>query len=174
MSPKTFHLNVIPDAPFLVFPSVSASTRSYMPIGWLEPPVVPSNLLMLVEGASLSLFGLLQSSMHMAWMRGAGGRLKSDYRYSAGLVYNTFPPPEVDEWEKKLESLSHDILREREKNEGEPLGSLYTDDLMPSGLRDAHKRLDSEVDRLYQKGGFNSESERLDHLLEKYASMVGA
>jgi len=66
-------------------PEVSSERREYVPIGWLEPPVIPSNLVRIMKGATLPLFGLLTSAMHMSWLRHIGGRLKSDYRYSIGL-----------------------------------------------------------------------------------------
>ena len=81
----------IPTVPFLVVPKVSSEQREYVPIGWLEPPTIPSDLVFAFQNATLSDFALLTSAMHMAWLRHVGGRLKSDYRYSIGLVYNTFP-----------------------------------------------------------------------------------
>ena len=92
-TPTLYHVNVIPIAPFLVIPEVSSERREYAPIGWLEPPVIPSNLVRILVNATLADFALLTSAMHMAWLRHIGGRLKSDYRYSIGLVYNTFPMP---------------------------------------------------------------------------------
>ena len=83
----------IPAAPFLVIPEVSSERREYVPIGWLAPPVIPSNLVRVLENATLADFALLTSAMHMAWLRHVGGRLESRYRYSIGLVYNTFPTP---------------------------------------------------------------------------------
>ncbi len=91
--PTQYNVTVIPDAPFLVIPKVSSERREYVPIGWLEPPVIPSDLVFVIENASKSLFALLTSSMHMAWLRHIGGRLESRYRYSIGLVYNTFLSP---------------------------------------------------------------------------------
>jgi len=84
---------VIPDKPFLVIPRVSAERREYVPIGWHEPPTIPSDAVIVLEEATLLEFALLTSTMHMAWLRQTGGRLKSDYRYSIGIVYNTFPTP---------------------------------------------------------------------------------
>ena len=92
-TPTLYHVNILPTAPFLVVPEVSSERREYVPIGWLEPPVIPSNLVRVLENATLADFALLTSAMHMAWLRHVGGRLKSDYRYSIGLVYNTFPTP---------------------------------------------------------------------------------
>ena len=92
-TPTLYHVNVLPTVPFLVIPEVSSERREYVPIGWLEPPVIPSNLVRVLENATLADFALLTSAMHMAWLRHVGGRLESRYRYSIGLVYNTFPPP---------------------------------------------------------------------------------
>ena len=90
-TPTLYHVNVLPTASFLVLPKVSSERREYVPIGWLEPPTIPSDLVFVLENATLADFALLTSAMHMAWLRHIGGRLKSDYRYSIGVVYNTFP-----------------------------------------------------------------------------------
>ena len=92
-TPTLYHVNVLPTAPFLVLPEVSSERREYVPIGWLEPPAIPSNKLRLLPNATLTDFALLTSAMHMAWMRAVTGRMKSDYMYSVGVVYNTFPLP---------------------------------------------------------------------------------
>ena len=91
--PTRYNVEVIPEAPFLAVPKVSSERREYVPAGWLEPPTIPSDLIFVLRDATLADFGLLTSAMHMAWLRHIGGRLKSDYRYSIGLVYNTFPMP---------------------------------------------------------------------------------
>ena len=95
-TPRSYHVSVCPNAPYLVVPEVSSERREYVPIGWLGPPAIPSNLVRVLENATLADFALLTSAMHMAWLRHIGGRLKSDYRYSIGLVYNTFPVPPDD------------------------------------------------------------------------------
>ena len=92
-TPTRYHVNVVPDGPFLVVPKVSSERREYVPIGWLEPLTIPSDLVFVLQGATKPVFALLTSAMHMGWLRHIGGRLKSDYRYSIGLVYNTFPLP---------------------------------------------------------------------------------
>src|SRR5208282_2781528 len=94
-TPTLYHVNVIPKQPFLVVPEVSSEQREYVPIGYLQPPVIPSNLVRVIENASSSLFGLITSRTHMAWLRYIGGRLESRYRYSIGLVYNPFPWPNL-------------------------------------------------------------------------------
>ena len=159
--PAEFHVTVLPATDFLVIPEVSSERREYVPIGYLKPPAIPSNQLLVVENATLPLFALLTSAMHMAWLRHVGGRLKSDYRYSSGLVYNTFPTPpgfasgELDT--SKLEPLAQAVLDARAAHPGATLATLYDPDLMPSNLRKAHRALDRAVDRLYRRGGFASE-----------------
>ncbi len=173
MTPKLYHVNVIPNAPFLVVPEVSSERRDYIPIAWLEPPVIPSNLVRIVENASKPLFALLTSAMHVAWMRHIGGRLKSDYRYSIGLVYNTFPlPPGPTEPLERLAPHADAVLSARANHPEATLADLYDPDLMPPDLRKAHHALDRAVDRLYRRTGFASERERVEHLLGLYEKMV--
>ena len=108
--PTRYNVEVLPSAPFLVIPEVSSERRDYVPIGWLAPPVVPSNKLRILENATLADFALLTSAMHMAWMRTVTGRMKSDYMYSVGIVYNTFPTPTNSDW-SKLERLDRAVDR---------------------------------------------------------------
>ena len=170
--PTKYNIEVIPTTPFLVIPEVSSERREYVPIGWLEPPTIPSNLVRVLENAALIDFALLTSGMHMAWLRHIGGRLKSDYRYSIGLVYNTFPtPPEFGFGSpdlSKLELLAQAILDARADHPNATLAELYDPDLMPPNLRRAHQALDRVVDRLYRKSGFASERERIEHLFMLY------
>ena len=171
-TPTLYHVNVLPDEPFLVIPEVSSERREYVPIGWLEPPAVPSNLVRVMEHATLADFALLTSAMHMAWLRCVGGRLKSDYRYSIGLVYNTFPVPPEGANLSSLEPLGQAILDARAAHPNASLADLYDPDLMPPNLRKAHQALDRAVDRLYRPGGFNAERDRLEHLFVLYERMT--
>ena len=170
-TPTLYHVNVIPTAPFLVIPEVSSERRDYAPIGWLEPPVIPSNLVRILENATLADFALLTSAMHMAWLRHIGGRLKSDYRYSIGLVYNTFPMPPKGADLSRLEPLAQAVLDARAVHPGATLSDLYDPDLIPPNLRRAHQVLDRAVDRLYRRTGFASERERVEHLFMLYEKM---
>ena len=170
-TPTLYHVNTIPDAPFLVIPEVSTQRREYIAIGWLKPPVIPSNLLKVVIGSSLFDFALLTSAMHMAWMRYIAGRLGNGYRYSVGVVYNTFPlPPEPCD----LDSLvphAQAILDTRNDYTDATLAQLYDPDLMPPDLRSAHQKLDLAVDKLYRREGFDSEQDRVQHLFLLYEEM---
>ena len=170
-TPTLYHVNVIPDAPYLVIPEVSSERREYAPIGWLEPPVIPSNKLRLLANATLADFALLTSAMHMAWTRYIGGRLKSDYQYSVGINYNTFPMPPKDSDLSRLESLAQAVLDARTAHPDATLADLYDPDLMPPNLRRAHQALDRAVDRLYRRTGFASERERVEHLFMLYERM---
>ncbi len=171
--PEKYSVNVIPTAPFLVIPKVSSERREYVPIGWMEPPVIPSDLVFVLNGVNKPLFGLLTSAMHMSWLRHIGGRLKSDYRYSIGLVYNTFPMPPVGQSElAKLEPLAQAVLDARAAHPGATLADLYDPDLMPANLRRAHQTLDRAVDRLYAPKGFTSDFERVAHLFGLYEKLT--
>ena len=168
-SPRRYNIEVLPTEPFLVVPEVSSERRQYVPIGWLAPPTIPSNLVRIIEGATKALFALLTSAMHMAWLRQIGGRLKSDYRYSIGLVYNTFPPPPAEpEALERLAPLADAVLKGRANHTGATLAELYDPDLMPTDLRRAHRTIDRAVDRLYRPRRFETESDRLEHLLAAY------
>ena len=170
-TPTLYHVNVLPAGPFLVVPEVSSERREYAPIGWLEPPVIPSNLVRILEGATLADFALLTSTMHMAWLRHIGGRLKSDYRYSIGLVYNTFPLPPKDVDVSPLDPLAQAVLDVRAAHPDATLADLYDPDLMPVDLRRTHQALDRAVDRLYRPHKFSSERERVEHLFALYEQM---
>ena len=170
-TPTLYHVNVIPTAPFLVIPEVSSERREYVPIGWLQPPVIPSNKLRLLLDATLHDFALLTSAMHMAWMRTVTGRMKSDYMYSVGVVYNTFPMPPEGANSSKLKPLAQALLDARAAHPTATLAELYDPDLMPPSLRRAHQALDRAVDRLYRPGGFASERERVEHLFMLYEKM---
>ncbi len=171
-TPTLYHVNVIPTTPFLVIPKVSSERREYVPVGWLEPPTVPSDLVFVLQDASLVDFALLTSAMHMAWLRHVGGRLKSDYRYSIGLVYNTFPTPPEGADLSKLAPLAQAVLDARAAHPNATLAELYAPDLMPPTLRRAHQALDRAVDRLYRRVGFASERERVEHLFGLYEKMM--
>ena len=170
--PTRYNVEVLPTAPFLVIPEVSSERREYVPIGWLAPPVIPSNLVRVLENATLAGFALLTSAMHMAWLRHVGGRLESRYRYSIGLVYNTFPTPPAFNTGRsdrsKLETLAQAVLA---AHPGATLADLYDPDLMPPNLRKAHRALDRAVDRLYRRKRFTSERERVEHLFALYERM---
>ena len=171
--PTKFEVTTIPGRPFLAIPKVSSERREYLPIGWLEPPTLPSQLVQTLVDATPWQFGLLTSNMHMAWMRHIGGRLKSDYQYSIGLVYNAFPWPALADADKaRLDGLAQAVLDARAAHPGATLADLYDPDVMPADLRRAHRALDQAVDRLYRKAPFDSDRERVEHLFTLYEKMT--
>lgn len=172
-TPTRFHVTVIPGAPFLAIPEVSSERREYVPIGWIEPPTIPSNQLLVILNANLDLFAFMTSRMHMAWMRYIGGRLKSDYRYSSGIVYNTFPWPVANETQKaKVSELAQAVLDARVKYPQSTLADLYDPDTMPRDLRKAHRDLDLAVDKLYRAKAFQGDRDRVEHLFGQYEKLV--
>jgi hypothetical protein len=172
-TPQSYHVNVIPDAPFLVIPKVSSERRQYIPIGWLMPPTIPSDLVFVLEHADVWDFGLITSRMHMAWLRNIGGRLESRYRYSIGIVYNPFPWPDTpdEKTRAKIRDLAQTVLDARKNHAESTLADLYDPDVMPSDLRKAHRDLDEAVDRLYRKEPFTSDRERVEHLFALYEKL---
>ena len=166
--PRSYGVTVVPEQPFLIIPQVSSERREYVPIGWLEPPVIPSEKLRLLPDATLSEFAILTSAMHMAWMRTVTGRLESRYMYSVGVVYNTFPMPPARANLSKLDPLAEAVLDARDAHPDATLADLYDPDLMPPDLRRAHQAIDRAVDRLYRRTGFASERERAEHLFMLY------
>jgi len=172
-TPSEFHVTVIPDRPFLVIPEVSSERRQYIPIGWLGPPVVPSNLVRVLQDADLWHFGILTSAMHMAWLRQIGGRLESRYRYSIGIVYNTFPWPQADDRQRgRIRTLAQAVLDARANHPHETLADLYDPDVMPGDLRKAHRALDLAVDKLYRATPFQGDRDRAEHLFGEYERLV--
>jgi len=172
-TPMRYHVNVIPARPFIVIPEVSSERRAYVPIGWKKPPEIPSNLVRIVENADLEFFGILTSAIHMAWLRNVGGRLESRYRYSIGIVYNTFPWPDASEAQKeKIRALAQAVLDARAKYPDATLADLYDPDTMPADLCKAHHKLDGAVDALYRRGGFASDRERVEHLFMLYEKLI--
>ncbi len=174
--PRLYQINMIPERPFLAVPETSTARRRYVPVGWLSPPVVPNNALRILEGALLWEFALITSAMHMAWLRHVGGRLGMGYRYSVGMVYNTFPlPPDlirqmVDA--SLLRSEAQAVLDARAAYLERALASLYDRDQMPRALLDAHHTLDRAVDRLYREKPFIDDHDRLAHLFALHEGMV--
>ena len=158
---------------YLLIPSVSSENRNYVPIGFLTAEVIPSNLVFTVPNATLYHFGVLTSAMHMAWLRYVCGRLKSDYRYSKDIVYNNFPwpTPPSEEARQAVEAAAQAVLAARAAHPGSTLADLYDPLAMPPDLRAAHRALDARVERLYRAKKFGHDTERVQHLFERYAEL---
>ena len=136
---------------------------------------IVTNLVSIVPNATLYDFAILTSAMHMTWMRTVCGRLKSDYRYSRDLCYNTFPWPDASEEQKKAVSeLADMVLNIRNMYPDKTLAEMYDPDKMPEPLAEAHHILDMAVDSLYRNTPFESDEERLQLLFKLYEKLVAA
>lgn len=163
------------DGHYVLVPCHSSERRPYIPTGFLSAEFIASNANLIIPNATLYEFGILTSEMHNDWMRTVAGRLKSDYRYSATLVYNTFPWPEASDTKRKhIESLAEEVLLIREDYPDKSLADLYDPDKMPAPLLAAHKALDRAVEVLYRERPFRDTSERLEHLFARYEKLIAA
>lgn len=156
----------------IIVPSVSSERREYIPLGYLGPDTVISNLAFGVYDAEPWVFALLTSRMHMAWIRAVGGKMKTDYRYSNTIVYNNFPvPPLPNAMKEKLTVAALRVLDVREYHCEKTLAELYDPDLMPQDLRDAHAAVDALVDSIYSKKPYETDEQRLSDLFALYEQM---
>jgi type I restriction-modification system DNA methylase subunit len=159
-----------PKTNYLAFPTVSSVNRKYIPIAFLSPDIVASNQLYVLPNVGLYHFGILTSIMHMAWVKYICGRLKSDYRYSASIVYNNYPWPEnpSEKQTKTIEEKAQQVLDVRVSFPTSSLADLYNPLTMPPALVKAHNELDKAVDAAYSKQAFTSEAKRMEFLFELY------
>jgi hypothetical protein len=155
---------------YIIVPSVSSERRQFIPVGFMHPDVIASNLCLIIPNANVYHFGVLTSTMHNAWMRTVCGRLKNDYRYSAGIVYNNFPWPEnpTEKQKQIIEAAAQGVLDARAEFPGSSLADLYDPLTMPPVLLKAHQKLDKAVDAAYGKTNFKTEAERVAFLFELY------
>lgn len=162
-----------PQSQYLAMPEVSSSKRKYIPFGYINPDVIGSNMLYLIPNATLYIFGVMISNVHMAWARTVGGRLKSDYRYTPA-IYNNFPwPTPTDEQKAKIEQTSQAILDARDLYPDASLADLYDPATMPPELVKAHQQNDKAVMRAY---GFDikttTESSCVAELMRRYQGLM--
>lgn len=156
----------------IIIPRVSSESREYVPMGYVNNNTVISDSAIVIYNAPIWLLGILESKMHMVWLRSIGGKLKTDYRYSSGLVYNTFPIQNLSTQRKnEIKRVMLDILDIREY-EGGSLAELYNTKTMPKSLQQKHEELDGIIDRAYRQKPFDSDEERLSILLELYQNMT--
>jgi hypothetical protein len=161
-----------PNAPFLLIPRVFVAGLSYVPCSYFDAGVVSLDSALVVENAPKWLFSLIASSVHLNWLDTVGGKMKSDYRYSKELVYNTFPiPSNLDETSKNLlEGHADRILEARSHFPDSSLADLYNKSSIPRGLHQAHQKLDKFVLGLYELDGNLSEEDISIRLLSLYKS----
>ena len=181
-----------PTRQYIGIPKTSSETRDWIPIAILPPEVIASSEIFTISGGGLYEFGVLNSRMHMAWTRYTCGRMKSDYRYSAGVVYNNFPwpalsvstPPNSEtkqakttdqQAQKAIEIAAQGVLDARAVEMGATLADLYNPP-MPEGLVKAHRALDAAVDAAYALGGgkkhWKSDAERVAYLFTLYKKLT--
>lgn len=179
--PTRFRQISQPDSDYLAIPEVSSERRSYIPIAFLSRDVICSNKIQFVPDADAYHFGVLNSAMHMAWMRAVCGRLKSDYSYSNTIVYNNFPWPDLppspivggrSKAREAIEIAAQGVLDARAQFPEATLADLYDPLTMPPVLVKAHQTLDRAVDAAYGKHSFKSDAERVAFLFERYQQLT--
>ena len=173
--PTHFHVENMPSSNYIVVPKVSSERRKYIPMGYLTPDNLSSDLVFIIPSATLYHFGVLMSNVHMAWMRAVCGRLKSDYRYSKDVVYNNFPwPTPTEEQQARIERTAQAILDARAKYPDCSFAELYGERiwLFPE-LLTAHQQNDKAVMQAYGFWGkLNTETECVAELMKMYQEIA--
>ena len=171
--PNKFGLEVIPQSDFMIVPVVSSERRKYIPLGFMSPDNLCSNQVNLIPDATLYHYGVLESNLHMAWVRTVCGRLKSDYRYSKDIVYNNFPwPTPTNAQKEKIEKTAQAILDARNLYPDCSLADLYDEVTMPHELRKIHQDNDKAVMEAYGFKISMSESEVVAELFNLYKQLT--
>ncbi|MHB1609657.1 MAG: class I SAM-dependent DNA methyltransferase [Acidiferrobacter thiooxydans] len=163
------------DETAIIVPGVSSESREYLPVGYLPPGTIVSNLAFALYDAPLWNMALIASRLHLVWIATVCGKLETRYRYSNTLGWNTFPVPVLTEQNKAdLTRCAEDILLAREAHFPATIADLYDPDQMPENLRHAHERNDEVLERIYIGRRFRNDTERLEKLFDLYAKMAGA
>jgi hypothetical protein len=168
--PTLFTEDRQPVTKYLLFPKVSSEKRLYLPLAYLDPKYIVNNTASYLPDASLYSLGILQSLMHMTWMRQVCGRLESRYIYSNKIVYNNYPWPETttDKQKQTVEEAAQAVLDARAQFPDSSLADLYDPNTMPPVLVKSHQALDKAVDLCYRPQPFTSEAKRIEYLFELY------
>ncbi|HUW68614.1 MAG TPA: DNA methyltransferase [bacterium] len=170
--PTRFHVENMPGSDYILIPKVSSERRKYIPIGFFSPRILSSDLVFIIPGAAIYHFGILTSTMHMAWTRYVCGRLEMRYRYSKDIVYNNFPWPEpTDAQRAAIEAAAQGVLDARALFPDSSLADLYDPNTMPPELTRAHDKLDKLVEKAYGKS-FDSDAGRVAFLFERYQKLT--
>ncbi len=171
--PTLFGEDRQPKTSYLVIPKVSSERRNYIPLGFLGPENITTPTVLVVPDATLYHFGVIQSAMHMAWMRYTGGRLESRYQYSNTIIYNNFPWPEpIAKQREAIDLAAQGVLDARTAFADSTLADLYDPVTMPPPLVKAHQALDRAVDAAYGKRTFKSDADRVAFLFERYQQLT--
>lgn len=159
----------------IIVPIHSSETRPYLPVGVLPKGSIVSNAAFAIYDASVWSLALLLSRLHLVWIAAVCGRIKTDYRYSSTLGWNTFPVPTLTEKNKAdLTRCAEDILLAREYHFPATIADLYEPENMPEDLRLAHERNDEVLERIYIGRRFKNDTERLEKLFALYTKMSAA
>ncbi|EKE22267.1 MAG: hypothetical protein ACD_7C00006G0003 [uncultured bacterium] len=163
-----------PKTDYILVPSTTSENRKYIPMGFLTKDIILSNASFSIPNATLYHFGILESEIHMTWVRHVCGRLKSDFRYSKDIVYNNFPWPEnpSEEKIKTIKKFAQEVLDVRLKYPTSSLADLYDPLAMPADLVKAHQNLDRAVDSAYCKKSFATSAERMEFLFGLYEKCI--
>lgn len=157
----------------LILPGVSSEGRTYLPVGLLDDQSVVSNLAFALYDAPLWNMALIASRLHLVWIATVCGKLKTDFRYSNTLGWNTFPVPTLTAQNKTdLTRRAEDILLAREAHFPATIAELYDPQNMPDELRAAHDRNDEVLERIYIGRRFKNDTERLEKLFALYTKMT--
>lgn len=171
--PTRFHVENMPGSNYLLIPKVSSERRQYIPVGFMEPEFLSSDLVFIIPDATLYHFGILTSSVHNAWMRVVAGRLKSDYRYSKDVVYNNYPwPTPTSNQKQKIEKTAQSILDAREKYPDASMADLYGNLMVFPELMKAHRANDAAVLEAYGFPKDATESEIVARLFKMYQELT--
>ena len=180
--PTRFHVENLPKSNYIVLPEVTTANRRYIPIGFMSPDIMSSNLVKVLPNATLYHFGVITSNVHMAWMRTVCGRMRIHYRYSKDIVYNNFPwCNPTDEQKAKIEKTAQGILDARALYPESSLADLYDELTMPPELRKAHQLNDAAVMEAYgfritdeqtSKSRWLNETETVAELMKMYQELT--
>ncbi len=157
----------------IIVPSVSSENREYLPAGYLPAGTIVSNLAFAIYDAPLWNMALIASKLHLVWIATVCGKMKTDYRYSNTLGWNTFPVPTLSDQNKAdLTLCAKNILLAREAHFPATIAKLYSPENMPANLREAHEHNDETLERIYIGRRFKNDTERLEKLFELYTQMT--
>ena len=171
-TPNHFYFSSHEKTDSILIPRHSSENRDYIPLGIFNQETIIADSAMAIYNAQPWLFGVVTSRMHMVWVRNVGGKLKTDYRYSAKLCYNTFPFPDITTKQKEnLNLYVFAILDERAKH-NKTMAQLYNPTTMPKGLLQAHQELDTAIEQCYRLQPFKNDTERLEYLFKQYEEML--
>jgi hypothetical protein len=174
-TPHRFERTITGQKTQIIVPRVSSERRSYIPVGLLKSDIVISDAAQAIYDAPLYVLSVICSRLHLSWVSLTAGRMKSDFRYSSGVCYNSFPLPLLTEQNKiDLTRCAEDILVAREAHFPATIADLYDPDTMPDNLRHAHERNDEVLERIYIGRRFRNDTERLEKLFDLYTKMAAA